>query len=272
MKVAYCNIISNHAERIRSLSQNHLLKDFCLRQIEDCLNESMAAIDKVKILVLGDSGVGKSTLVHLLSRNRPIVNPSWTIGCSVELKLHDYKEGTPMENTYFIELWDVGGSSNHRRSRAIFYNQVHGILLVHDLTNRKSKQNLRKWLVEVLSRGGNFKSKSSTEEYDPELFVDMQVPILVVGTKADLALEVFTNKSSTRTSSFAEECGADEIFLDCRQAKAMAPGSSNAVKLSRFFDKIIDNKYHSRDNNMAGSFLDRRKLCPTTTIKTLHND
>ncbi|XP_035223706.1 rab-like protein 3 [Stegodyphus dumicola] len=110
----------------------------------------MASIEKVKILVVGDSGVGKSSLVHLICHFEAITNPSWTIGCSVEVKLHEYKEGTPFQKTYFVELWDVGGSSSHRNSRAVFYNSFHGIILVHDLTNRKSKQNLRKWLAEVL--------------------------------------------------------------------------------------------------------------------------
>ncbi|KFM78104.1 Rab-like protein 3, partial [Stegodyphus mimosarum] len=77
----------------------------------------MASIEKVKILVVGDSGVGKSSLVHLICHSEAITNPSWTIGCSVEVKLHEYKEGTPFQKTYFVELWDVGGSSSHRNSR-----------------------------------------------------------------------------------------------------------------------------------------------------------
>lgn len=42
-----------------------------------------------------------------------------------------------------------------------------GIVLVHDLTNRKSHQNLQKWLAEVLNREGG----SKKDEFDPEHFV-----------------------------------------------------------------------------------------------------
>jgi Rab-like protein 3 len=49
-------------------------------------------------------------------------------------------------------LFDVGGSHSHRNSRHVFYNNFHGIILVHDLSNRKSQQNLEKWLAEVLQR------------------------------------------------------------------------------------------------------------------------
>lgn len=46
------------------------------------------------------------------------------------LQVHDYKEGTPEEKTYYIELWDVGGSvgstSSLKSTRAVFYNSVNG--------------------------------------------------------------------------------------------------------------------------------------------------
>ena len=69
-------------------------------------------------------------------------------------KLHEYKAGTPAEKTFFVELCDVGGWSAHQNSRSIFYNPVHGVILVHDLTNRKSEVNLRKWAAEILSKEG----------------------------------------------------------------------------------------------------------------------
>lgn len=231
----------------------------------------MASIEKVKILVVGDSGVGKSSLVHLICHSESIQNASWTIGCSVEVKLHEYKEGTPFEKTYFVELWDVGGSSSHRNSRAIFYNSFHGIILVHDLTNRKSKQNLRKWLAEVLSKDSTGKKSNGRYSYDSEQFVDSQIPILVIGTKQDLVLEVYPPGRSKRTSSIAEECGADEIYVDCRQVRSLAPGSSNAVKLSRYFDKVIERKYQNVGGPHISSILDRRRIT-TQSSKQSHVD
>lgn len=86
-------------------------------------------IDKVRIIVVGDSGVGKSSLVHALCHGMPINNPSWTIGCSVDVKLHEYREGTSAQKTYFMELWDIGGSSGHRNTRSVFYTPAHGFSL-----------------------------------------------------------------------------------------------------------------------------------------------
>jgi Rab-like protein 3 len=49
-----------------------------------------------------------------------------------------------------------------------------GIILVHDLSNRKSQQNLNKWLAEVLNKDNTSSSKSlisGLDAYDPEQFV-----------------------------------------------------------------------------------------------------
>ena len=217
----------------------------------------MSATDRIKVLVLGDSGVGKSSLVHLISHSIPLTNGSWTIGVSVEVKLHEYNEGTPTQRSSFIELWDVGGSRSHFVARQLLYAGFHGIILVHDLTNRKSHENLRKWLSEVftskdLSRdcGSGFSLSAlfgapptyENIDFDLEAFVVKNIPVLVVATKLDLAS---TPTRRSRSSSVAQECHAEEILVDCNQARSFAPASTNAVKLSRFLDKVVERKYNS---------------------------
>ena len=41
-------------------------------------------------------------------------------------QIHDYKEGTPSQKSYFAEFWDIGGNVNHATSRHIYYNPVNG--------------------------------------------------------------------------------------------------------------------------------------------------
>nr|XP_012635995.1 rab-like protein 3 isoform X1 [Microcebus murinus] len=178
----------------------------------------MASLDRVKVLVLGDSGVGKSSLVHLLCQNQVLENPSWTVGCSVDVRVHDYKEGTPEEKTYYIELWDVGGSvgsaSSVKSTRAVFYNSVNGIILVHDLTNKKSSQNLYRWSLEALNRDLVPTGVLVTNgDYDREQFADNQIPLLVIGTKLDQIHETKRHEVLTRTAFLAEDFNAEEINL-----------------------------------------------------------
>lgn len=122
-------------------------------------------------------GVGKTSLTHLIANNEALTSPGWTVGCAVEVKLHEYKEGTPAQHTFFIELWDIGGSISHTNTRGVFYNPVHGIILVHDLTNRKSHENLQQWIYEILNKDGKDVNKSSTsssllaDDFDPEQFL-----------------------------------------------------------------------------------------------------
>lgn len=222
----------------------------------------MAAMDKVRILVVGDSGVGKTSLVHLICKEESISNPAWSIGCTVEVKPYDYREGLPGMKTFFLEFWDVGGSANHENSRSIFYNSINGLILVHDLTNRKSFVNLRRWLAEVLNAGKDNGGSGAKlfeknkkwydfsidigDEYDPEQFAGNQIPIIVIGTKLDQAGTARMSKPS-RGLNLVEEIGADMFNLDCRDAKQFKPESVGAKKLSHFFDKVIEGRFYTRD-------------------------
>lgn len=207
----------------------------------------------------GDSGVGKSCLVNLICNNNCKTNPSWTIGCSLEIKLHEFNEGTPNQKSYYIELWDVGGNKTHSIARHIFFLNYHAIILVHDLTNSKSKLNLKKWLAEVMYAGSNDghpKTSSNNlfelNDYDAEMFIDKNIPKLIVGTKLDLVDHNTLVKS--KQYQLADELGADEIFVDCFSTKSFSPGSTNSVTLSRFFDKVISKKIKPSTSGVLGFF------------------
>lgn len=104
---------------------------------------------------------------------------SWTIGCNIEVKLHEYKEDTQQQKTFFVEFFDIGGSLSHKLARSVFYQQVNGIILVHDLTNRKSLENLKNWLVEIMNKD---EKGNQSDDFDPEQFLG----VCQVGVTADL--------------------------------------------------------------------------------------
>jgi Rab-like protein 3 len=47
-------------------------------------------IEKIRVLVIGDSYVGKSTIIHLICNNTILSNSSWTIGCKTDVKVYYY--------------------------------------------------------------------------------------------------------------------------------------------------------------------------------------
>ncbi|KAH8275842.1 hypothetical protein KR018_005400, partial [Drosophila ironensis] len=245
--------------------------------------------NRVRIVVVGDSGVGKTCLTHLIAHNESLVRPGWTVGCNIQVKVHEFKEGTARQCPYFVELFDVGGSLSHKNTRGVFYAGTHGIILVHDLTNGKSQEQLLDWLYEIVNKegkdtykarghaslppsptpmlatspsssslasagsggsGGSAYSSASTAgtdgpwSFDLEEFLGAtQTPILVMGTKLDLVDEKRQPKAALkRAGGIADKCGAEEIWLNCRDTKSLAAGTTDAVKLSRFFDCVIEKR------------------------------
>lgn len=191
----------------------------------------------------------------------------------MDVRVQDYKEGTPEEKTYYIELWDVGGSvgsaSSVKSTRAVFYNSVNGIILVQDLTNKKSSQNLYRWSLEALNRDSSPTGVIvSNGDYDREQFAENPVPLLLIGTKFDQIPENKRSEVLTRTTFLSEDFNAEEINLDCTNPRYLAAGTSNAVKLSRFFDKVIEKRYFTRDASQMTGFTDRKRF----NFKSLHYD
>ncbi|MEQ2280506.1 Rab-like protein 3 [Ameca splendens] len=58
------------------------------------------------------------------------------------------------------------------------------------------------------------------------------------------------------------------VIKDCTNPRYFAAGTSNAVKLSRFFDKVIEKRYFTRDSTQMTSFTDRKRF----NFKSLHYD
>ncbi|KAH8303976.1 hypothetical protein KR044_012572, partial [Drosophila immigrans] len=227
--------------------------------------------NRVRIVIVGDSGVGKTCLTHLIAHNESLIRPGWTVGCNIQVKIHEFKEATVRQCPYFIELFDIGGSLSHKNTRSAFYTGIHGVILVHDLTNGKSQEQLLDWLYEIVNKEGKdtYKCRSmppsptpttlpsfvsgggeSQMRFDLEEFLGAtQIPILVMGTKLDLIDEKRQPKTAAKKAGgIADKCGAEEIWLNCRDTRSLAAGTTDAVKLSRFFDCVIE----KRESSAAG--------------------
>ncbi|XP_063697043.1 rab-like protein 3 [Culicoides brevitarsis] len=227
-------------------------------------------IEKVRIIVVGDSGVGKTSLIHLLANEEPLLSPGWTVGAQLEVKLHEYKEGNPAQNTFFIEFWDIGGTSHHLNARKVFYQPTNGVILVHDLTNIKSYENLQNWLLEILDKDTKDTKAVIWENIDPEQFIgSTQIPILIVGTKMDL-LEAKDTKilqyKKLGTKNIGEWCNAEEINISCHNVRSLSSGTTDSIKFTRFFDKVIERKYYM--SNKEANFLDKRRVYPNMSFSS----
>lgn len=147
----------------------------------------------VRVLVVGDSGVGKTTLLRSLCRpqsrvpSKALDKPptAWTAGCDVHVLL---KSLGPDGRDVFVEFLDVGGHRQYELSRRAFYVDVHGVLFVHDLSNAKSGDHLSQWSRELSSvqRVKGCVVPSTTGQTHKDIPTLHALPKLVVGSKRDL--------------------------------------------------------------------------------------
>ncbi|CAJ0909025.1 7626_t:CDS:2, partial [Entrophospora sp. SA101] len=149
-----------------------------------------------------------------------------------------------------VEFIDVGGTSKHKSSRNMFYHQINGIILVHDVSNRKSYYNLWKWVVEILNSEAYKDTEKSNNnnikknDFDCDVKIGERyasVPILVVGTKADLVKQELTGRQ--RRYSIVDEYGGDCVNLCTLAQTHFEQNSIVSEKLDLFFDKVVDKKF-----------------------------
>jgi len=134
-------------------------------------------ISRVRIFVLGDTGVGKTALCKVLcspanAKKESVSSASWTVGC----RLHVRKDKTSTDAPVLVEFCDVGGSARFENSRTAFMRRLpaDGVILVHDLTWLPSRASLRRlWLPELVKcLGGEKESHETLDQFfDDELEV-----------------------------------------------------------------------------------------------------
>lgn len=98
----------------------------------------------LKILIIGESGVGKSSL--LLRFTEDSFNPEQNLTIGVDFKT---KKLTTEGNTVRLAIWDTAGQERFRTLTPSYYRGAQGAILVYDVTNRQTFAKLETWLNEL---------------------------------------------------------------------------------------------------------------------------
>jgi Ras-related protein Rab-1A len=116
-----------------------------------------------KILLIGDSGVGKSCLLNQFVDGGFNESHISTIGI-------DFKIKTLEKNSkkYKLQIWDTAGQERFRTITSSYYRGAHGFIIVFDLTSIESWNNISYWLAQIKRNCLN------------------KISILIIGTKNDL--------------------------------------------------------------------------------------
>ncbi|EEZ98626.2 ras-related protein Rab-8A [Tribolium castaneum] len=97
-----------------------------------------------KILVLGDSNVGKTCIVHRFCDERYYDTYISTIGIDFKQKIVNL-DGVPIK----LQIWDTAGQERFRTLTTAYYRGAMGILLLYDVTNLESFNHITYWLQNI---------------------------------------------------------------------------------------------------------------------------
>ena len=131
--------------------------------IEELDSQEVKEDYKLKIVVIGDSRVGKTNLIKRFIINTFNQNSKSTLGVEFISKLYKIKN-----HIFKIEIWDTAGQERYKSITAVYYNGAKGALIVYDITSRNSFNNLDKWMTEI-------KDKTSND-----------IKLMIIGNKIDL--------------------------------------------------------------------------------------
>ncbi|PRP87110.1 hypothetical protein PROFUN_01372 [Planoprotostelium fungivorum] len=232
--------------------------------------------DRVRILVLGDSGVGKTSLVHLVCHESVNERPPQTIGVNVELMIHEYND-----KPYIIEFFDVGGSARYEMSRSTFYQNINGVFC-----STIPSLNSFRWKAEYLNKTTGHESRTIKEPTSPiqdvfgrtvapnnitedmlelELSSGVIIPMMMIGNKEDIQEEKMKQRSGM------EESGSMIAHVSCHSSQAFAAGTSGYYALVSFLDKVIQRKFYSSGQYGRTSTPQRYGGYPSPT-PSAHNE
>ncbi|XP_071941678.1 uncharacterized protein [Antedon mediterranea] len=99
----------------------------------------------LKILVVGDSGVGKTCFIYQFCDGKFYPNYVSTVGCDCRNVTTDV-DGTRMQ----LQIWDTAGQERFRTLTSTYYRGASGIILMYDVTNEGSFNNITHWLENIV--------------------------------------------------------------------------------------------------------------------------
>eukprot|EP00835_Amoeboradix_gromovi_P001680 NODE_82_length_22708_cov_0.383476.p9 type:complete len:216 gc:universal NODE_82_length_22708_cov_0.383476:11303-10656(-) len=165
-------------------------------------------METLKILLIGNSNAGKSSILLRFTENTFTDESITTIGVDFKLKMVQYQETeikdkelspkvvgpvSEAQKTYKLCCFDTAGQERFSKLTSSYYRNAQGVLLVFDLSNKETFTSLDKWYKEL-------------QAYCPS------VPIVVVGNKSDQKREI-TRQEATK---YAESINATYVEVSAK--------------------------------------------------------
>jgi len=160
----------------------------------------------LKILLVGDSGVGKSALLQKYVDNTFPDSYISTIGVDFKIKEQIYGS-----KKYKLQIWDTAGQERFRSITSSYYRGANCILIMFDLTDPESFDHVKMWLE------------------DADKYGNANVMKILIGTKADLITKIAIDKNVINN------------FVDSVQIEYIETSAKNGNNINALFEKVCSN-------------------------------
>ena len=172
--------------------------------------------EKIQLIMIGESGVGKTSLIKRYTNN--IFNSSHLETIGIEFY---NKEERINDQIIQIKIWDTAGQEIFHSLTKNFYRKADGIIIVYDITNLDSFEKIQDWVKSVYDNTDSYK----------------EIQMIIVGNKIDL--------EEKREVSKEEGMKIGKYFeIDFFEASA-----KNAEGVRNFMIKIIEDILNNKVNN-----------------------
>ncbi|KAI3710210.1 hypothetical protein L2E82_39984 [Cichorium intybus] len=180
-----------------------------------------------KVVLIGDSGVGKSNLLSRFSKNEFSLDSKSTIG--VEFATRSIRiDGKVIKG----QIWDTAGQERYRAITSAYYRGTVGALIVYDVTRPVTFENVERWLKELRDH------------------TDQNIVIMLVGNKADLS-----HLRSVPTDDAKAYSERENIFF-------METSALESLNVEKAFTEVLTQIYRVMSRKALGIAAE-----PTSVLK-----
>eukprot|EP01087_Luapelamoeba_hula_P013826 TRINITY_DN398_c0_g1_i1.p1 TRINITY_DN398_c0_g1~~TRINITY_DN398_c0_g1_i1.p1 ORF type:complete len:223 (-),score=41.49 TRINITY_DN398_c0_g1_i1:121-789(-) len=142
-----------------------------------------------KVLVVGDIGTGKTSIIKRFVHNIFSMHYKSTIGVDFALKVINWDPKTIVR----LQLWDIAGQERFGNMTRVYYKEAVGAFVVFDVTRINTFEAVTKWKNDI----------DAKVTLPPD---DSAIPVVLLANKSDLATEGFA-RNSAQMDKYCEEHG-----------------------------------------------------------------
>jgi len=193
---------------------------------QNLINDNL--VKKISLVVIGDTGVGKSCLLLQFVDRRFSSVHDLTIGVDFGSRIIDINN-----EKIKLQIWDTAGQESFRSIARSYYRDAAGCLLVFDVTRKESFNHLEKWLQETRQ------------------FANPNIAITIVGNKADLSAKRAVRYEEA--NNFATEMGLTYVEASAKSADGV--DEAFRITATAILDRIKSGQLYLRNATESGDVV-----------------